>query len=301
VFGVLVNRTIDDQFGDPTTGVMPTYHPEANWTQVTNCSGCWAKLDRTLLFNGTCHDSTYFPGVGDQTPHTMTFSFYGSAIYIFFVTLPQIAGTIPETHLNITLDGQAAGVYNFIPGPTDSYHYNVSVYSNPYLLAGQHSIVISAEIQSVMEFDYAVYSIEDGMQPSSSRHKISVGAIVGGVAGGLIVVSTLSLLLFLRRRRNSRGSAPAPIIADHDSVANGSSGPREAYLPGVWESETQPRMLSDAFPLQASASRSPRVKMAGPEQASTPHIPSPQRIHDTGYMRANLSLPEEQAPPYSID
>lgn len=126
------------------------------------------------------------------------------------------------------------------------------------------------------------------MQPSSSRHKISVGAIVGGVAGGLIVVSTLSLLLFLRRRRNSRGSAPAPIIADHDSVANGSSGPREAYLPGVWESETQPRMLSDAFPPQASASRSPRVKMAGPEQASTPHIPSPQRIHDTGYMRANL-------------
>lgn len=78
VFGVLVNRTIDDQFGDPTTGVMPTYHPEANWTQVTNCSGCWAKLDRTLLFNGTCHDSTYFPGVGDQTPHTMTFSFYGA-------------------------------------------------------------------------------------------------------------------------------------------------------------------------------------------------------------------------------
>ncbi|KIM71650.1 hypothetical protein PILCRDRAFT_16857 [Piloderma croceum F 1598] len=52
-----------------------------------------------------------------------------------------------------------------------------------------------------MEFDYAVYFIEDGTQPSSSQHKVSTGAIVGGVVGGLIVVSTLSLLLFFRQRK----------------------------------------------------------------------------------------------------
>jgi len=31
--GILVNRTIDDQLGDPITGIMPTYFPEANWVQ----------------------------------------------------------------------------------------------------------------------------------------------------------------------------------------------------------------------------------------------------------------------------
>ena len=82
----------------------------------------------------------------------------GSAVYIFFFTLPRIDGSAEETHINITLDGQAGGVYNYAPSLTDSYRYNVPVYSNPQIPVGQHSIVISAEVRSVMEFDYAVYS-----------------------------------------------------------------------------------------------------------------------------------------------
>jgi hypothetical protein len=67
-------------------------------------------------------------------------------------------------------------------------------------------------------------SIEDGTQPSSSQHKVSTGAIVGGVVGGLVVVSTLSLLLFFRQRHNSRGSV---IITNRDGVAEGPGGHRD--------------------------------------------------------------------------
>ena len=79
----------------------------------------------------------------------------GSAIYVFFFTTPQW-----ETHLNITLDEKPAGTFHFVPGPTESYHYNVSVYSNSTLFSGMHSIVISTAgaASAILEFDYAVYS-----------------------------------------------------------------------------------------------------------------------------------------------
>jgi len=214
---VLVNRTIDDQTGDPITGIMPTYSPEANWTQGATCTGCFAQPQRNMVFDGTWHDSTYFANEG--VPRTITIPFNGSAIYIFFFTIPQLAGVADETHLNITLDAQPAGVFNFVPEPTDAYHYNVSVYSNSNILSGQHTIVISTggAASGVLEFDYAVYTIEDGTHPSSSpspsslpqlsssHHGVRIGAIVGGVVGGLLMIFALILLLFFRRRYGSHG------------------------------------------------------------------------------------------------
>jgi hypothetical protein len=74
---------------------------------------------------------------------------------MFFFTTPQW-----ETHLNITLDEKPAGTFHFVPGPTESYHYNVSVYSNSTLSSGIHSIVISSggAASAILEFDYAIYS-----------------------------------------------------------------------------------------------------------------------------------------------
>jgi len=90
-------------------------------------------------------------------PHT--YSPVGSAIYVFFFTVPRKVD-VSETRLNITLDAHPAGVFDFVPGPTDDYRYNVSVYSNSSIANGQHIIVLSTAgaAPGVLEFDYAIYS-----------------------------------------------------------------------------------------------------------------------------------------------
>jgi hypothetical protein len=75
-----------------------------------------------------------------------------------FVSSDQALQQTIETHLKITLDSQPAGVFDFVPVPGDPYRYNVLVYGNSNMPGGQHTIVISAETISVIEFDYAVYS-----------------------------------------------------------------------------------------------------------------------------------------------
>lgn len=70
----LQNITIDDEFGDITNGLKPTYAPEGQWTQGSTCTGCWAKLDPSFTYDGTWHDSTIHPG---NISHTVTILFNG--------------------------------------------------------------------------------------------------------------------------------------------------------------------------------------------------------------------------------
>ena len=83
---VLVNRTIDDQLGDPIGGIMPTYFPPGNWTQGATCSQCYAQPDRSKVFDGTWHDSTYF--VESQIPRTITMTFNGALGPFHGVVIP---------------------------------------------------------------------------------------------------------------------------------------------------------------------------------------------------------------------
>lgn len=173
---VLVNHTIDDQFGDPVNGIMPVYFPADQWSQGATCVGCTVRPLASKAFDGTWHDTTYvvtdgkirsitisFKGASGQLlqhcqPHT--YNFVGSAIYAFFITAPYIPGANAETHLNISLDGQFAGTYNYVPGETDPYQYNVSVYSNPNIPMGLHTLLMSTggSTPAILEFDYAVYT-----------------------------------------------------------------------------------------------------------------------------------------------
>ncbi|KIM85890.1 hypothetical protein PILCRDRAFT_5003 [Piloderma croceum F 1598] len=193
--GVLVNRTIDDQFGDPIARITPTYAPIALWTQGAICQLCGAKPDIHQVFNHTWHDSTYT--VQDGQTRNITIPFNGSAIYIFFFTVPKTV-YISETHLNITLDGHPA------------------VYSNSKLVSGQHIIMLSTggNADAVLEFDYAIYSTDDGKQ---SR----LGAIVGGIVGAIVAIFIFILLWFWRRRRR-RGRArdeDNPPVVDVNEVS----------------------------------------------------------------------------------
>jgi hypothetical protein len=75
---ILVNRTIDDQFGDPITGTYPTYSPAEDWRPGANCSDCSVRPDVTKAFDGTWHDSTYYPG---DAPRTVTVTFSGTLYF----------------------------------------------------------------------------------------------------------------------------------------------------------------------------------------------------------------------------
>jgi hypothetical protein len=155
---VLVNHTIDDEHGDSLTGVQPIYSPPDKWVQGATCTSCNAAPNPSLAFDHTWHDSTYFNNSGQERSVTLTFTGAftlmvfdhtdvshfcyraGSAIYVYFITVPNIPTLYPETHLNITLDGQHVDVFNYAPQANDVYHYNQSVYSNSDLLSGPHTI-----------------------------------------------------------------------------------------------------------------------------------------------------------------
>ena len=70
---VLVNRTIDDTYGDPTTGQIPVYQPNGPWNGA-NCSGCAINPSPSLAFDGTWSAATYNPGLKNIN---ITFSFTG--------------------------------------------------------------------------------------------------------------------------------------------------------------------------------------------------------------------------------
>jgi hypothetical protein len=78
----LVNRTIDDQYGDSITGATPVYAPKALWTQGALCQSCGAQPDPTMVFNRTWHDSTYTVEDGQQ--RTITISFNGMSKLYFY-------------------------------------------------------------------------------------------------------------------------------------------------------------------------------------------------------------------------
>lgn len=62
-----------------------------------------------------------------------------------------------------------------------------------------------------------------------SKHKSSVGAIAGGVVGGVVVLILIALAIFVvrRRRRNRQGAAdrvtPTPYGANHPGIDQGYS------------------------------------------------------------------------------
>lgn len=69
------NITIDDQFGDERTHIVPTFLPVDDWT--IGGTGGSAIPNRSLAYNGTWHDSTHWIG----TPATsVSFGFTGPLI-----------------------------------------------------------------------------------------------------------------------------------------------------------------------------------------------------------------------------
>ena len=72
----LVNRTIDDTNGDPTTGLKPIYLPNGPWNGPS-CTGCAIQVNpnASMAFDGTWTAASYNPGLINNV--NITFSFTG--------------------------------------------------------------------------------------------------------------------------------------------------------------------------------------------------------------------------------
>ena len=62
----IVNRTIDDSFGDSQTGQLVTYSPSTGVWDDETCVGCAINPDVSQTFKGTYTAATYNPGLGSM-------------------------------------------------------------------------------------------------------------------------------------------------------------------------------------------------------------------------------------------
>lgn len=177
---LLVNRTIDDTYGDSATGLHPvTYHPQDAWNVGSTCRTCdfypgnlgfkqaaggiaAAAVDVTKPYNATWHDSTYQPSAPNST---ITVEFVGQAIYVFNILANTVKAKsiTTSTHLVFTLDGAVVGQYTHTPDPTGpQLLYDMPVYVNPGMVHDKHTLIISAggSEKSLFLFDYITYTAD---------------------------------------------------------------------------------------------------------------------------------------------
>ncbi|TFK55643.1 hypothetical protein OE88DRAFT_643167 [Heliocybe sulcata] len=255
----ITNRTIDDQYGDEVSGLQPNYSPAAAWNQGSSCTGCSIHADSGQAYRGTWHDSTHTPG--DPEPRVVQLSFNGTAIYAYCILANYIQYTTTLTNLTFRLDGMSVGKnYVHVPTTSTSFQYNVPVYANDSIPNGEHTLEIEATgdtNSSLVLFDYATYTYNSDLAQtsasasataspsptntasSSSKHSNHIGAIVGGVVGGVALLALLGLgaVLYSRRRRSGvheiTGSRRRRNKVDLIDVSDGStgSGPQMAASP----------------------------------------------------------------------
>ncbi|KAK2466636.1 hypothetical protein APHAL10511_000894 [Amanita phalloides] len=223
----LVNRTIDDTYGDSVTGQKPTYTPASSsiW-QGPSCTGCAIQPNPSLAFDGTWTAATYNPSLQNIN---ITLRFTGVSIWVFFI-LPnanRLGTTVTSnTECNFTLDGQAAGSFIHEPNEdTFNMQYNATAFSRTGLSNAPHLLVISTNdvpYNVFLNFDYAIYTtdVPDSATFTTARSTSSstssstavpahsssniIGIIVGSVFGGLALIVLLFVMLLFRRLRKTK-------------------------------------------------------------------------------------------------
>ncbi|KAJ6614168.1 hypothetical protein B0H10DRAFT_2221630 [Mycena sp. CBHHK59/15] len=136
-------------------------------TQNSDCTPCLVAPKPQNAFDGTWHDSSQLPG-GPAV--SVTLSFTGTAIYVFCILANTVPGTVTTADYAFTLDGASSGTYSHAPDSTSNYIYGANVYSAEGLEQGSHQVVVTTDNPSgsLLLFDYAVYTFDDGESPTPS-------------------------------------------------------------------------------------------------------------------------------------
>ncbi|KAM5539192.1 hypothetical protein V8D89_007065 [Ganoderma adspersum] len=207
----LVNITVDDTFGDPTTGLFPEYLPNnGTWnagSSSENCPSCYigpSILDLTQINNKTWHDTTYLPW---ETPATITVNFNGSAVYAFNILPNTLPATITTANISFSIDGEDVGRFLHSPESGTTILYNQLVYQNTTLDDGPHTFTMTAGSNSLVLFDYLLYTTQSNDTTSTSTNAAHspastapAGVIVGAVVGGVVLLGAAIVAFFLYRK-----------------------------------------------------------------------------------------------------
>ncbi|KAG7448337.1 uncharacterized protein BT62DRAFT_1074813 [Guyanagaster necrorhizus] len=216
--GKLVNVTIDDQ--SPSL----FYSPDNGWTNsLLQCTGCTAHPNASRAIDGTWHDSTHDADVeGQVSPnqiYNVSTSFNGTAIYVKCILAETTSSPDGDSDMSFYIDDNLVGQFTKAAPGNPVYDYNVTVYSNTSIPAGQHRFTLQnghvGGIKSLALFDAFVYSYDDGQLdhnqtgPTTDTGMPSKGpnvsAIVGfSVAGSLVLVLGIFTFLLFRLRRRQR-------------------------------------------------------------------------------------------------
>ncbi|KAI0830829.1 hypothetical protein BC628DRAFT_1336777 [Trametes gibbosa] len=231
----LINRTIDDTYGDTITHTFPVYEPAEAWSRSDACQSCYiypdnrqrppiplgagAAVDTAYVFNSTWHDTTYLAGNGSR-PYTITVNFTGQAVYVYNIIANTANDTVTTTTLVFNLDGEDVGSYTHLVDSTGpQLVYNQPVYINSSIPDGQHTLVISTggTDKSLVMFDYIQYTVEWDEAAGASSHRAMpascsstsassrmsppfVGGLIGGIVGGLIAILVIVASMHIVRR-----------------------------------------------------------------------------------------------------
>lgn len=171
VMSLQTNRTIDDQFGDSVTGVLPEYSPPALWDKGITCANCTVHLDPSRVLYGSWHDTTHRPGEPDQ--HSITMRFNGTAVYVYNIvanTIPDNPNVVHGSNMTFSIDGALVGTFVHIPSSSTAYEYNYTVFSSTNLPNTEHTVVVQTtgdSVSSLILFDYAIYTFDDESEVAS--------------------------------------------------------------------------------------------------------------------------------------
>ncbi|EJF59405.1 hypothetical protein DICSQDRAFT_128272 [Dichomitus squalens LYAD-421 SS1] len=252
---LLVNVTVDDTFGDPTTGFIPQYLPDehsgtigawhsGNSSETDDWSTShWTPgvLDVFEIYNQTWHDSTPQNG-----PAQVVVNFTGTAVYVYNVVPNTVTKTTTKTNMTFSIDGKVLDNFTHPPDETGIILYNQLVFSITELPPSPHTLVISAEGegQSFICFDYLLYTTDADKAASetqSSKYSTSstttstvfvtttmspssrapLDTVLGAVFGGVMVLIGIALGVYFLLRRRSRYlfsiTNPTPFNPHHES------------------------------------------------------------------------------------
>ncbi|PIL32307.1 hypothetical protein GSI_05553 [Ganoderma sinense ZZ0214-1] len=262
----LVNVTVDDQLGDRTTGLIPEYLPnDGTWhvgSPTEDCPSCKIKpstLNLSQIHEETWHDATHTPPL---TPATVTVQFNGSAVYVFNILPNTLFNTTTFVNITFSIDGEDAGTFTRSPDSSSTILYNQLIYRNVTLEDGPHTLIMTAggDSKSLFLFDYLLYTTQGNdsattstpqqssmpmstntptslAQSSPSSSRTPVGAIAGGVIGGIVLIGIAVVAVLFRRRflrpKPTRGGANDGVSSEFLSPHE-SSEPRMRPLANGW-------------------------------------------------------------------
>ncbi|KAK7029883.1 hypothetical protein R3P38DRAFT_2932175 [Favolaschia claudopus] len=191
----LSNRTIDDFNGDTVTGQLPVYVPPNSWNAVvnSNCSSCFVKLSASETFDHTWHDTT---AKDDTVVYSVTLQFTGTAVYFFGIVPNTVLNSQTYVNTTFSLDGTSAAPYSHKPDTSSEILYSVPMLSLEGLANIPHTLVAKAQAQSLLLFDYAVYTFDDGGNPTSSANTssqtMSASSTTTSDMGGTVSIMTVA-------------------------------------------------------------------------------------------------------------